>query len=209
MCVEKPLRATARLAGALARLSAALAWGLLLAALVSSSLDADVWAQSRSGAKGAQSKPRLRIRDRGRGIAFVEQGRAHALDLGDKVSAARIEDAGLLFESRQGAFTYLLIDVCGTSKYRPDDRHCGAGRECDLLWVKLDSRGKIVDAKSERYESCWLPITSEDGPKVEGRRLLLKLDDLREWVRKEVGYDADRPEEGLSLKSSPIPKDSP
>lgn len=86
---------------------------------------------------------------------------------------------------------------------------CGAGQECDIVWVKLDRRRKVADARSELYESCWLPVSAEEGPEVVGRRLLLKVDDLREWVRTEVNYDADRPEEGLTLKSSAMPGQRP
>jgi hypothetical protein len=38
--------------------------------------------------------------------------------------------------------------------------------------------------------------------------MALVLDNLREWVRKEVGYDAERPEEGLTFEFFTIPKDS-
>lgn len=106
-------------------------------------------------------------------------------------------------------FTYLLIEVCGMSKERSDDRQCGAGRECNVLWVKLDRRRKVVEARSELYESCWLPITSDDGPQTDGQRLLMEIDDLRESVRRRVGYDADRPEEGLTVKSFAMPENSP
>ncbi|MCA1636013.1 MAG: hypothetical protein LC802_20555 [Acidobacteria bacterium] len=78
-----------------------------------------------------------------------------------------------------------------------------------MVWVKLDRRRKVVEAHSELYESCWLPVTSDDGPKVNGQRLLLILDNLREWVQKEVGYDAERPEEGLTFEFFVMPKDSP
>ena len=129
--------------------------------------------------------------------------------MGDKVGAARIEEAKLLLVTRRGEFVYLLFDVCGLSKRRPDDRMCGAGQECNVVWAKLDGRRKVADARSELYESCWLPITSEGGPEIKGRRLLLTVDDLREWVRKEVGYDAEKPEEGLTLKSSAMPGQRP
>ncbi|MBA3241862.1 MAG: hypothetical protein H0T60_11610 [Acidobacteria bacterium] len=155
------------------------------------------------------AKQRLRILRGGRRLAFVERGRVHALDLRNQVGAARIEEAELLFVTARRDFTYLLIDVCGASRDRPDDRQCGAGRECDVVWVKLDRRWKVSEARSELYESCWAPVTSDDGPKIDDQRLLLKLDNLREWVSKEVGYDADRPEEGLTFKFFAIPKNSP
>jgi hypothetical protein len=190
-CVGEPSRVAATFAA------------FALVALASLGFALGARAQSR-GASAAG--PRLRVSRDGRGISFVERGRAHALALGDKVGAARVEDARLLFVTRRGEFTYLLIDVCGASKRRPDDRQCGAGQECDVVWVKLDGRRKVSDARSERYESCWLPVTSEDGPEVSGRRLLLEVEDFRESARREVGYDADRPEEGLAVKSSAIPK---
>jgi hypothetical protein len=189
-------------ARASSRVAAALA-SCLSVALVAPGLFADARAQGRASSQG----PRVRVSRDGRSISLVERGRAHALPLAEQVGAARIEDAKLLFVTRRGEFTYLLIDVCGASKRRPDDRQCGAGQECDILWVKLDRRRKVSEAKSERYESCWLPVTSEDGPRIIGRRLTLVLDNLREWVRKEVGYDAERPEEGLTFEFFTIPKD--
>jgi hypothetical protein len=184
------------------RVAAALA-AFALVAVAPPGLASEARAQSRGA---SASRPRLRVSRDGRSISFVERGRAHALALGDKVGAARVEGAKLLFVTRRGEFTYLLIDVCGASKRRPDDRQCGAGRECDVVWVRLDGRRKVSEARPERYESCWLPVTSEDGPRINGRRMVLSLENLREWVRKEVGYDAGRPEEGLTFKFFAIPR---
>ena len=78
---------------------------LLLAALVSLSLDDGARAQqrqqqwqrqSRASVRESLAKPRLGILRGGRRLAFVERGRVHALDLRDKVGAARIEEAELL-----------------------------------------------------------------------------------------------------------------
>lgn len=151
-------------------------------------------------------RPKLNVRAAGRRITITERGRPHRLDLTGKVDAAKIEDTSIMFLTRKGGFVYLLLDVCGPSKVRPDERQCGAGDECNLVWLKLDARWRKLDAQSELYESCWLPVTSGEGPRIEGRSLVLTLDNLREWVRKDVGYDADRPEEGMTFKSSAIPK---
>ncbi len=191
--------------------------GLLVAALASCALVVvaslmtfdETRAQTSGSSRASSAQLRLRVSRDGRSVALVERGRAYTLSLGDKVGAARIEEAKLLLVTRRGEFTYLLFDVCGLSKRRPDDRMCGAGQECNVVWVKLDGRRKVADARSELYESCWLPITSEGGPEIKGRSLLLTVDDLREWVRKEVGYDAERPEEGLTLKSSAMPGQRP
>lgn len=195
------MKAAPRLARKSGRLFAALAL-VALVAFAPLFIVADARAQTRA----ASTQLRLRVGRDGRNVLLVERGRAHSLPLGDSVGAARIEEAKLLFVTRRGEFTYLLIDVCGMSKRRPDDRQCGAGRECNVVWVKLDARRRVADARSELYESCWLPVTSEDGPKVSGRRMKLSLENLREWVRKEVGYDAERPEQGLTFEFFAIPK---
>ncbi|HEX7316446.1 MAG TPA: hypothetical protein VF297_21260 [Pyrinomonadaceae bacterium] len=152
----------------------------------------------------------VKVRVKGRqSIVVTERGRARTLDLTEQIDAARIEQASPLLLSRAGEFTYLLLDVCGLSKARPDDRQCGAGVECNVVWLKLDAAWRVRGARNQRYESCWAPITSEEGPKVTGRRMTLTLEDLREEVRREVTYDADSPEAGLSVKQSPIPKTNP
>lgn len=153
---------------------------------------------------------KITVRTKGRtGIVVKERGRAHALNLAKHIGAARIEEASILFLTREGESVYLVLQVCGPSKMQPDDRQCGAGVECNLVWLKLDNRWNERDVKSELYESCWLPVTSDDGPKIKGRRLTLEIDNLREWVHKEVGYDADNPSEGLTFKFFTISKGDP
>jgi hypothetical protein len=158
--------------------------------------------------QATRDKVSVRVKGR-RAVVVNERGRSHTLDLSKHVAAARIEKASVFFLTRKGEFTYLLLDVCGLSKLPPDDRQCGAGIECNVVWLKLDQAWRVRDAKSELYESCWTPISSDEGPKVSGRRLTLVVDDLREEMRREVGYDADNPEEGLTLKQSAIPKTTP
>lgn len=168
-----------------------------------------VLALCAAGAGAAPQGP-VRVRAKGRqAVVVTERGRAHTLDLSKQIDAARIEKASALLLSRAGGFTYLVLDVCGLSKVPPDDRQCGAGVECNVIWLKLDGAWRVRGAQNQRYESCWAPITSEEGPKVEGRRLTLTLEDLREEVRREVAYDADSPEAGLTVKQTPIPKTNP
>ena len=171
------------------------------------------WACAQENGASAQqpaAKQGTALRTRGRrAIVVRDAGRAHVLDLSEHIEAMRIEDATELSRTRKGGFVYLVLKVCGLSKVPPDDRQCGAGIECDLVWLKLDEAWRERDAKSVRYESCWQPITSDEGPKVSGRAVLLEYDDLRDNTRREVTYDADRPEEGLAEKSRPMPKDNP
>ena len=159
---------------------------------------------------GAAPQGAVRVRAKGRrAVVVTERGRAHTLDLTGQIDAMRIEEVSATFLSRAGGFTYLLLDVCGLSKVPPDDRQCGAGIECNVVWLKLDAAWRVRGAQNQRYESCWAPITSEEGPKVQGRRLTLVLEDLREEVRREVAYDADNPDAGLNVKQTPIPKTNP
>lgn len=161
-------------------------------------------------AAAAPPQAPLKVRARGRtSVVVTERGRARTLDLTKQIDAARIEQASALLLSRAGGFTYLLLDVCGLSKAQPDDRQCGAGVECNVVWLKLDAAWRVRGAQNHRYESCWAPITSEAGPKVEGRRMAVTLEDLREEVRREVTYDADSPDAGLTVKQTPIPKTNP
>lgn len=146
----------------------------------------------------------LKVRGRGQTLLLSERGRTHTLRVAGKVDAARITDASVIFESRAGGFVYLLLDVCGPSKEQPDDRQCGAGVECNLLWLKLDTRRRVAGANSFRYESCWTPITSDEGYRVQGRTLRATVSDFREQLEYTLTYDADRPEQGLRTQQSPL-----
>jgi hypothetical protein len=156
----------------------------------------------------AQGKVKVRAKGR-RSVVVTERGRAHTVNLSEQIDAMRIEDASVLFLTRKDGFVYLVLSVCGLSKVPPDDRQCGAGVECNLVWLKLDERWRASDAKSERFESCWAPITSDGGPKVAGKLLTLEYDDLRENLHHVVTYDADAPEQGLKSETRPLPEQSP
>jgi hypothetical protein len=170
------------------------------------------WAGVPCGSGAAQQPAAERgtaLRTRGRTVVVRDGGRAHVLDLWEHVEAARIELAREIFLTRKGDFTYVLLQVCGPSKEKPDDRECGAGTECDLVWLKLDGAWRERDAKSVRYDSCWSPIVSYDGLKVSGRTAALEYDSLRDSTQHELTYNADKPEEGLTDKARPLPKDNP
>ena len=167
--------------------------------------------RNNAGAQSGSSQPKIKVRAQGRRqLVALERGVAHSLKVpADQISAAKLDDVTLLFASRQDAFTYLLISACGLSKMPPDDRQCGAGIECDLLWLKLDGKWKVNDSRSVLYESCWLPITSDDGYKIKGRTLNMQYSDLRENKDYRLTYDADRPEGGLVIEASPMKPDRP
>lgn len=159
-----------------------------------------------AGAQKAAAASALKVRVRGgRTLVVTDRGRPHALRVGDEVGAARLEEASVIFVSRAGGFTYLLLDVCGPSKLKSDDRQCGAGTECDLLWLKLDDGWETAGKDSARYESCWRSITSDEGYRVAGRTLHMKFSDFREQLEYTLTYDAERPEQGLRREKSPLP----
>lgn len=157
-------------------------------------------AQSKRREAAGATLPRVRVR-RGR-LVFVEGGRTHAVEVAAWVGAARIDAARVLLVSRRAGFVYLLLDVCGWSKSKSDDRQCGAGRECDLLWLRLDEDWRVRSNQGVRYDSCWLPVTSEEGYKVEGRVLRLDYEDFGKGISYRVRYDAEQPEKGLTIEES-------
>jgi len=144
------------------------------------------------------------IRARSERLVVKYQGKAHTLTLGDKIDAAKITDTEILFANRQGAFTYLVVDVIGQSKEKSDDRQCGAGIESNLIWIKLDAAWKIVAASSERYESCWSGITSDDGYRINVSTLTIEFDNFREDVNVKLFYNADEPEKGFQKQSAAL-----
>ena len=199
---------------ALAALSALSGWGFLgrelLSLLCTAFLLSGAMPAPARGTQRSAAAEKVSARAKGRRtIVVTERGRSHTLDLTKHIDAARIEDVSVLFLTRAGGFAYLLLDVCGLSKVPPDDRQCGAGVECNVVWLKLDGTWRVRDAQNARYESCWAPVTSDEGPKVEGRRMTLVLEDFREEVRREVAYDADNPAAGLTVRQSALPKTAP
>lgn len=161
------------------------------------------------GAQGGGAAEKVTARAKGRqSVTVRERGRSRTLDLTKHVDAARIEDVSVVFLTRRGESAYLVLDVCGLSKVPPDDRQCGAGIECNVVWLRLDRAWRIAAGRNVRYESCWSSVSSE-GPKVAGRLLTLALEDFRDDVRREVSYDAERPEAGLTVREFAIPKSNP
>ena len=149
-------------------------------------------------------KAGLSVRGRGRLLVLTEKGRTHSLNLGDQISAAKLDDVKLLLAAYDGESTYLILDACGPSKLRPDARQCGAGIECDLIWLKLDAGRRVADSKAVRYESCWLPITSDGGIFVWDNRLRLDYVDLREKIKRRVEYYGGQPEKGFQIAERPL-----
>src|SRR5215210_471623 len=112
---------------------------LALAFLIVLILYTGAHAQTPSGQSG------IKARGRGRQLILTAGGKTHRLDPGESIDAAKLDDVSILFATRRPGFIYLLIAACGSSKLKSDDRQCGAGTECNLLWLKLDTDWRISD----------------------------------------------------------------
>lgn len=124
----------------------------------------------------------------------------YRLALGEAINAAKITDAELIFADKKGSFTYLIVAVSGQSKYEQDDRHCGAGMESNLIWIKLNSRLKVSQFMSERYESCWSSVSSNDGFLINGKTLKMSVDNFRDETTTNLFYNSGEPEMGFRIE---------
>ena len=156
-------------------------------------------AQAQKNSSGPSG---IKARGRGTRLVLTSQGKRHVLDVSRNIDAARLDDVAVLFATRRPDFLYLLVSVCGPSRLESNDRQCGAGQECNLLWIKLNVAWKINDIKAVRYESCWAPVTSQEGYQIRGNSLQMEYSDFREKKEYKLTYDADRPESGFHLEES-------
>jgi|GEM_PF-1498121 len=158
--------------------------------------------QSIAPAQNGSSRSGIRARGRGTKLVLTSQGKKHLLDVSRSIDAAKISDVEVLFATRRQDFLYLLVSACGPSRLESNDRQCGAGQECNLLWIKLNSTWHINDIKAVRYESCWAPVTSQEGYQIKGNGLQMEYSDFREKKEYKLTYDADRPESGFHVEES-------
>jgi hypothetical protein len=160
----------------------------------------------QGGAQAQTGPAQSGIKARGRGTKLIltSRGKSHTLDVSESIDAAKLDDVEVLFATRRSAFTYLLVAACGPSRLESNDRQCGAGTECNLLWIKLDAGWKISDIKATRYESCWAPVTSDEGYKIKGNILQMVYRNSVEEKNYQLTYDADRPESGFVIEESVI-----
>ena len=156
-------------------------------------------------AQQSSLKSEIKINARGTRLNLTGRKLRRTIDAKQEVGAAKIDDVELLFANRKESFNYLLINACGSSKLVGDARQCGAGTECNLLWIRLDAAWKVQEIKSALYESCWRPITSMDGYKITGNTLQMEYEDFREKLRSKLSYDATQPERGFVIEESALP----
>jgi hypothetical protein len=142
-------------------------------------------------------KSEYKISIKNNDLVVKHKGKSHKLNVADKIDAARVTDAELLFLNRKDDFTYLVVAVSGDSRDESNDRQCGAGIESNLLWIKLDSGWQTVDINSVRYESCWSSVSSGDGYKIAGNSLTIEFDNFRDDLNVKMSYNAEQPEKGF------------
>jgi hypothetical protein len=159
--------------------------------------------QGGANAQTGSGKSGIKARGRGTKLILTSRGKSHVLDVSRSVDAAKLNEVDVLFATSRPGFTYLLIDACGPSRLESNDRQCGGGQECNLLWVKLNTGWKISDIKATRYESCWAPVTmTSNGFNVKGNTLQMEYSNSSEDKNYKLTYDADRPESGFAIEES-------
>jgi hypothetical protein len=152
----------------------------------------------------SDQKTEYRLRFKNNDLTVKYKGKSHTLKVADKIDAAKVTEAEILFVNRKDEFTYLVVAVSGDSRDESNDRQCGAGVESNLLWIKLDSSWQIKDINSARYESCWSSVTSQDGYKIAGKTLTIEFDNFRDDVNVKLSYNAEQPEKGFQTEQKAL-----
>src|SRR2546421_410022 len=146
----------------------------------------------------------VKLRPHKRQIMLTVDGHVHLLDVSAQIGAAKLGDVTPLLFTRRTDFNYLLAAACGPSKLKPDMHECGAGTECDLLWLKLTPAWRIADARAALYESCWQSATSDDGYQLDKGILRVEYDNFLWKHHYQLTYDAEQPERGLIVVESAL-----
>lgn len=150
------------------------------------------------------TNPAYRIRARSGGVIITFQRKAHFLNIGEQIDAAKVTDTELIFANQKNGFRYLVIDVSGWSREKQNDRQCGAGLESNLIWLKLDSAWKILDTKSVRYQSCWSGTDLNDPFKITKNSMNAEFDDFGKNLNVKLAYNSDEPEKGFQIQEKAI-----
>jgi len=144
---------------------------------------------------------RIKMRWQDDRVFLAESGNSHEISLRKQFAAVRLDTVVLQSAKQAGDFIYLLLDVTGPSKLPRDSHQCGGGNESNLIWLKLDTGWKVLDAKDFLYDSCWTSsATMIDPPKWNGDTLKVGTLD------KIATYTYKHPEEGLKVTDAPADK---
>ncbi len=136
-------------------------------------------------------------------VTVTFKGKAHRLNIHERIDAARIRETELLFANEKGGFRYLVLTVSGDSRDGDYDRQCGAGTESNLIWVKLDATWKTLDVQAARYESCWSVESLNGDFNVTKDSLHIEYSTKDDKLAK-LTYNANEPEKGFQIAEVPF-----
>lgn len=133
----------------------------------------------------------------------------NSIDLKPYVSGGGDCRFAVLFPGRHAGFSYLLLDA--TSQSNPGgEGPCARGTEQNLIWLKLDSKLQVQDAKSVLVESCLQNIHGRQAYDQSENRLTMKFvhtdvategaDIHSRQSESELSYDNDHPEAGFTIE---------
>lgn len=135
----------------------------------------------------------------------------NTIDLKPYLSGSGPGEKKVLFAGRHEGFDYLLLDV--TSQSSADGTGpCARGNEENFIWLKLDLKLQLQDAKSVLVESCLQNIHGRQSYDQSDTRLTMKYvrTDIRasgsevtsRQYESELSYDNDHPDAGLMIKEN-------
>ena len=131
-------------------------------------------------------------------IRFEENDNVQYLSLGKYSSAARVFEVHSLDVQHKDDTYYVLLRANGPSRWPGGSTHCGAGEECDLILIELDSELQCSTISSELICSCWKNIYAESVEEDE-KKIIVTFEDSssvdQEWV---IEYSKMNPEKGLT-----------
>lgn len=114
--------------------------------------------------------------------------------------AAVIKEADVLFEHESGEIFYVVVRLNGPTLKNGGSRHCGAGEETNLVWIKA-SHAAVLDVRSILYNSCAFSIEPLDLPEATSRGLHVEYVSYSEGRKFRCTYDHRSPANGLLVTS--------
>jgi hypothetical protein len=125
------------------------------------------------------------------------------VDLKAFAGAAVITDAEILFSTRSGDISYVVLTLSGPTRAVRGGGNCGAGEESNLVWVKA-SHTDILDVRSMRYDSCAFSISVVSDPIPTAKGVTAEYESYSEGRTYTIWYDASAPDRGLTVTSVAI-----
>jgi hypothetical protein len=179
------------------------AYFAILAAVVLSGCAVDIISHDR----------RLDCRFNGTSMAISSTETNSTVELKPYTGAAGDYEFEALFSNRREDAIYLVLKVSGRS---PTDAAgaCTNGMEKNLIWLKLDLKLHLKDAKSVLVGSCAANITSVEDYRITGNRLAMiyvrssfdadggQLKTKR--MQSVLHYDNEHPEAGFAIETQEV-----